>query len=128
MEVNDTEQLSKLTTLKEVREKWLSHKGIVIGSTTIATFGGLFSLAKTPALVPVSIKKRRTRLTLSKKTPVRRTTIKKKTRRGFVYGNRRSIRLAFNTDSKQEEEISTDNEVMEVSDSLDVMIYCKNFF
>jgi len=108
---DSAEQLSKLTTLKEVREKWALKKGMIITPTIPATpFKGLFGLGKTKKFTPVSIKKKRIR-----SIPTRRISVKqKKSRREFLRGNRRSARLVLNT----EKEVSTDNEVMEVSDLL----------
>ncbi|CAF0873128.1 unnamed protein product [Rotaria sordida] len=133
------EQLSTLTTLKEVREKWIANKGLLIAPpTTTTTFGGLFGVSTTPTSASTLTKRKRTRTpasTLTKKkrtgTPViKKTTvtkvtkpiIKKKPKRVVVHGSRRSTRLTFNRDPKveeeeeeEEEEVSTDNEAMETS-------------
>jgi hypothetical protein len=116
----NAEQLSTLTTLKEVREKWMSYKGMAtVPTTTTTTFGGLFGLGKTTGFTPVLLKKKRTRSARSKKPSVKRTTAaKKKTQRGSVRVHRRSTRLALNITNKAEEEVSIDDEAMEVSDSL----------
>ncbi|CAF2941946.1 unnamed protein product [Rotaria sp. Silwood2] len=120
------EHLSTLTTLKEVREKWASNKGLPI-LPTATTFGGLFGVSKTPAPASILTKKKRTRRTpVIKKIPVKRarvtkakTIIKKKPKRVIIHGNRRSARLALNRDPneevEEEDEISTDHEEMETS-------------
>ncbi|CAF3601678.1 unnamed protein product [Rotaria sp. Silwood1] len=115
------EQLSTLTTLKEVREKWVPNTGLSTASTT-TTFGGLFGVSKTPTPASILTKKKRTRTSTIKKPPVKRTTVtkvktivKKKSKRVIVHGNRRSARLALNRDFKAEEEVLTDHEAMETS-------------
>jgi hypothetical protein len=117
---DNAEQLSKLRTLKEVREKWALKTGMIIAPTIPTTpFTALFDLGKTTAFAPVSIKKKRTRSIPTKRISVKRN----KSRREFLRGNRRSARLALNT----ENEVSTDNEVMEVSDLLELRYFVKNF-
>jgi len=53
------EHLSTLTTLKEVREKWMSNNGILATSGATTRFGGLFGLGTTAtAFPPATLRKK----------------------------------------------------------------------
>jgi hypothetical protein len=124
---DNAEQLSKLTTLKEVREKWALKTAMIIAPTIPTTpFTVLFDLGKTKAFTPVLIKKKR----IFRSIPTKRISVKrKKSRREFLRGNRRSVRLALNT----EEEVSptkisnlnlADDELLDVSQTRRLVRKC----
>ncbi|UJR37663.1 hypothetical protein I4U23_030359 [Adineta vaga] len=118
------EDLSKLTTLKEVREKWTtSSSKTTLFSTPAVGFGGLFGTTATiPTPPAVSFKKTRKHMTapslkktaLKRKTPPKpEPTIKKKPRQDVPRGKRRSTRLILNRTNDQED--TTDEEKMDTT-------------
>lgn len=126
------EELSKLKTLKEVREKWATQKGLALPltlTTAAVPFPVSFGLGKIKARHRLSIKKKSTRPIRIKKTSVKPIIIKKKLRRELTHHNRRSTRLALNATYKTEEEEEEEEDVaMEVSDLSDMRIcYADNF-
>ncbi|CAF4384967.1 unnamed protein product [Rotaria socialis] len=119
------EYLSTLTTLKEVRDKWVANKSIPTAPVAPTLFGGIFGASKTPAPTSIRTKKARVRTRVIKKksvktgktaTKVKTIVKKKKAKRSVGRGIRRSTRIAFRGNhEEEEEEESTENEEMETS-------------
>ncbi|CAF4495460.1 unnamed protein product, partial [Rotaria magnacalcarata] len=55
------EYLSTLTTLTEVRDKWVANKAIPTAPFAPTLFGGLFGASTTPASTSIRTKKTRVR-------------------------------------------------------------------